>query len=291
MYLPLVQRSRCVPINSLSTTDLLEGWGHPRPPVGMMCPTFLTSLSSAAGALHKPPTIIKLPGQPLLRKQFSHLSFSVFSACSYTAFRSLVTGQTEPIIQGAFMLRESFFPETSEGQLRGKVILFVPGWCSWKVSSRQMEILSVSHTQDLTDLLGKSLWRSQDSRQASDSPIGQGWQWPHSRVTLIFYSPQRQDRSSATCKQLASLETFKGNFQTDGIRHSSWCLSGHHHASLTAPVPCFWPSQVWKCLHSPVTTIHYNLISSVTISPQAGLGDWPISGTPISHGLRPAKVY
>lgn len=25
MYLPLVQRSRCVPINSLSTTDLLEG--------------------------------------------------------------------------------------------------------------------------------------------------------------------------------------------------------------------------------------------------------------------------
>lgn len=37
-------------------------------------------------------------------------------------------------------------------------------------------------------------------------------------------------------------------------------------------------SRFGKCLHSPVTTIHYKLINLVTISPWAGLGDWPISG-------------
>lgn len=81
MYLPLVQRSRCVPINSLSTTDVLEGRGHPRPSLGMMCPVFPNRLSSAAGALHKPPAITKLPGWALLIKSFSHLSFSIISAC------------------------------------------------------------------------------------------------------------------------------------------------------------------------------------------------------------------
>lgn len=38
-----------------------------------------------------------------------------------------MTDQTEPIIQGAFMLRQSFFPGVSEGELRGKVVLLVPG--------------------------------------------------------------------------------------------------------------------------------------------------------------------
>lgn len=46
-----------------------------------------------------------------------------------------------------------------------------------------------------------------------------------------------------------------------------------------------------KCLHSPVTTIHYKPISSVTVSPRTGLGDWPSLASPISHGLRWAKVY
>lgn len=57
---------------------------------------------------------------------------------------------------------------------------------------------------------------------------------------LFFIVPKGRTGSQLPeNKELHWKHTFKGNFQTDGIKHNSWSLSGHHHALLIAPVPCF----------------------------------------------------